>query len=614
MESGKIRIGTLNVSGLNEQVKRKAIARQLREYDIILLQETHSIEATCKKWHRDFQAKKGYWDHGKKNARGTGILIREGLEVEEIWEEEENHNGRIKAIVLKWKNQKLGIISVYAPNINWEKTSEKDYIKFVEELENVIRKTRSKADQIILGGDLNLVQSKWDIQGEKVKLYKDCIEAIQRCMESNRLVDIFREMNPEKVITTFTQFGKTRAENRRRLDYIYISDTIKNATEVVFNTTITHTDHNLLMIQIDSKTHRRTNKGLWRHNNLLNTDNNFIENLKEMITKIDYEELRGEQVKWEYTKYKIGLFSREYSKKKAKENKEEKNRLITELEKATEKEGVRKATVTEEEFRAIKGKVQLELEKEERETIFRANVKYYEEGEKCTAYFFRQIKTNRKASNINILEKDDGTKLVGNEVGKEIYTFYEKLYRNYDSKRNDYEKAKRAFLEGNIETKISAEQEKNLNKDLSKEELRKALFGSTKEGKAPGNDGLTSGLYRAIWPSICDLFHKATLEAMEKGKLSPSQTQSVIRLIEKKGKDRKQIKNWRPISLINVDTKIIAKALANRIKTTLQDIIGKEQPGFMKNRGHILESFLITKLDFNDLSLMGNSNYCRIAF
>ena len=61
----------------------------------------------------------------------------------------------------------------------------------------------------------------------------------------------------------------------------------------------------------------------------------------------------------------------------------------------------------------------------------------------------------------------------------------------------------------------------------------------------------------------------SVMEAREKKKLSTSQRQAVIRLIEKKERDKRFLKNWRPISLLNDDYKIIAKALAARLKETL---------------------------------------------
>ena len=48
--------------------------------------------------------------------------------------------------------------------------------------------------------------------------------------------------------------------------------------------------------------------------------------------------------------------------------------------------------------------------------------------------------------------------------------------------------------------------------------------------------------------------------------LSTSQKQAVITLIEEKGRDKRLVKSWRPISLMNVDTKIASKALALRMK------------------------------------------------
>ena len=55
-------------------------------------------------------------------------------------------------------------------------------------------------------------------------------------------------------------------------------------------------------------------------------------------------------------------------------------------------------------------------------------------------------------------------------------------------------------------------------------------------------------------------------------------------MIDKKGKDRMFLENWRPISLINVDSKIATKVIAKRIKNVLPDIIHSNQSGFIKGR------------------------------
>ena len=66
--------------------------------------------------------------------------------------------------------------------------------------------------------------------------------------------------------------------------------------------------------------------------------------------------------------------------------------------------------------------------------------------------------------------------------------------------------------------------------------------------------------------------------------MSSSQRQAVITLIEKEGKDRCKLKNWRPISLLNVDYKIVSKVLAMRMEKIIHKLINTDQSGFVKGR------------------------------
>ena len=74
--------------------------------------------------------------------------------------------------------------------------------------------------------------------------------------------------------------------------------------------------------------------------------------------------------------------------------------------------------------------------------------------------------------------------------------------------------------------------------------------------------------------------HKAFLNQ----ELSTSQKQAVIKMLEKKDKDKRFIKNWRPISLLNTDMKIISKVLSTRIKGVLPYLISSNQTAYVKNR------------------------------
>ena len=93
--------------------------------------------------------------------------------------------------------------------------------------------------------------------------------------------------------------------------------------------------------------------------------------------------------------------------------------------------------------------------------------------------------------------------------------------------------------------------------------------------KSPGNDGLSVEFYILFWPLIGNLVVDSVNSAFGKKELSSSQKQAVISLIHKEGKDPLFIKNYRPISLLNVDYKIL---------TVLNDLISVDQVGYLKDR------------------------------
>ena len=66
-----------------------------------------------------------------------------------------------------------------------------------------------------------------------------------------------------------------------------------------------------------------------------------------------------------------------------------------------------------------------------------------------------------------------------------------------------------------------------------------------------------------------------------------SHRESIVVLIPKEGKDIKDIKNWRPITLSNCDAKIIPKALSSRMTLVVNEIIVNTQTDYVKGRSGI---------------------------
>ena len=110
------------------------------------------------------------------------------------------------------------------------------------------------------------------------------------------------------------------------------------------------------------------------------------------------------------------------------------------------------------------------------------------------------------------------------------------------------------------------------------------VLSTFENNKTPGNDGLSIEFYKYFWPEIGTILVDSLNYAYIHGELSNSQKEAVITLIEKKDKDRRLIKNWRPISLVNVDVKIGSKAIAKRLEKILPHIIHHDQNAFVKGR------------------------------
>ena len=104
-------------------------------------------------------------------------------------------------------------------------------------------------------------------------------------------------------------------------------------------------------------------------------------------------------------------------------------------------------------------------------------------------------------------------------------------------------------------------------------EARKALEGAA-TGRSPGSDGLSAEFYLAFWKvlgeDLIEVFNASFLSALLAAGFA------LITLLFKKG-DRLDPKNWRPISLLNSDYKILGLILAGRLSKVLQLLIHPDQ-------------------------------------
>ena len=141
--------------------------------------------------------------------------------------------------------------------------------------------------------------------------------------------------------------------------------------------------------------------------------------------------------------------------------------------------------------------------------------------------------------------------------------------------------------------KLSLDEADSCEGLLTENECLEALK-TTDSNKSPGNDGLPAEFYKAFWEDISKLLVSALNYSNESGTLSVSQRRGLIKLIPKKNSILSNLKNWRPLSLLNTDYKIASKAIANRLKKVLPNLINQDQTDFLKNRS-ISENILLVE-------------------
>ena len=104
------------------------------------------------------------------------------------------------------------------------------------------------------------------------------------------------------------------------------------------------------------------------------------------------------------------------------------------------------------------------------------------------------------------------------------------------------------------------------------------------KNKTPGDDGFSIEFYEAfldlLGGNLLDWYN----EVFHENQLSISQRRGIISLILKGEENLNEITSWRPITLLNVDYKILAKIIATRIDPSLPSLIHTDQTGFIKGR------------------------------
>lgn len=576
ISSINLKIVSLNVRGLNNSTKRRKIFKWLHKQraHCYLLQETFSTEQNIDIWRSEWGGD-FFYSHGSNHSKGVMILVNPAYQIEVI-KSVKDKQGRSIVLEIQLDNQHLVLANVYAPN------DASQQVKFFKDLNKTLEDYSET--NLIIGGDFNCALTPKDRKSVKqISNKHTVIKEIGRLCSNFALTDIWRDLNPQTL--SFTWRDKA-FKSQSRLDFFLITPDLVNLTK---ECNITHTpfsDHSAIMLTLQSNDQRkRPGPGFWKFNARLLEDKEYVEKMRENIPLLreKYSGVTDLGLKWDVIKMEIRSYTIQYSKRKAKTERDKENQLLIKLNKLQEKLSSSKNNhILLNEYYALKAKLDKFLNTKIKGTIVRSKARWYENGEKNSKYFLNLEKRNFLRKKISKLKLSNGEETEDpNTILAEGKMFYKNLYssRNVDPNKPEFD----VFFNNILLTPLSEELSKKCEGMLTEQECLQALKNMD-NGKSPGSDGFTSEFYKFFWEHINQDVVASINYGFEKRQLSICQRRGIITLVPKKNKPTNLLGNLRPISLLNTDYKIATKAIAKRLESVLPLMINADQTGYIKGR------------------------------
>ena len=363
-----------------------------------------------------------------------------------------------------------------------------------------------------------------------------------------------------------------------------------------------HSDHRLVWAELSNNVTLCKGPGLWVMNNSILNDNvyqtifsEFWENWK--LQKGNFINL---SMWWDIGKKRIKSLTIDYCKEKRRTERTYIQHLKHIEKHLTHLSELGQMDDTTELFN-IQDKIKEYEYKQLNGARIRAKVQEIEQGERCTSYFVNLEKQRANNKQMNSLLTEDGTLVeTQDEILKETTNFYKQLYTSEktDDLAQDY-------LLNKLKQNLTDEDKDSIEGEITLTEILIAIKALANE-KSPGCDGLTAEFYKTFSSVIGNDLVDVINNGFQKGELSITMRRGVIVLIPKGG-EKKLLKNWRPISLLNYDYKIITKVLTSRLRDIMPTIIHPNQKCGINGRSiHDGAALIRDLIDYvNDKNLPG---------
>lgn len=551
-------------------MKRNKVLGHLRKLEahIVYLQETHlKVEDHIrlrKNWigqiyHSKFQAK----------ARGTAILIHKSIPFicSNVLADP---NGRFVVVTGKIYNTPLILANIYGPN--WD--DHHFFRTFFSKLTDIA------THSLILGGDWNCwISPTLDRSSTKTLSLSKSAQLIKSIMEEFNLSDPWRFLHPNgKQYSFFSSVHRTFS----RIDYFLIHNNLLPSVKSVTYNPIVISDHAPISLTIAMQG-LNSSRPPWRLNTRLLSSKDFLQLMSAQIkTFIEINKTPdiSASTLWETLKAYLRGIIISYTAFERRTREEKLSELIKKIGETDKLYAENPSPDLYKERLTLQANFNISSTQKEEEMLLRSKYKYYEQGDKAGRLLAYQLKKEASSHQILQIKTPLGTTTDPKEINDHFKDYYSLLYtpeHTPDSAALDN------FFNSLDIPKVDEEAVGKLDQPLSVEELKIAI-ASMQGGKCPGPDGYPVEFYRTFFPLLAPLLVDMYNESFENHTLPSTLTYATISLILKKNKDPLDCASYRPISLLNVDLKLLSKLLALRLDPILPTVISPDQTGFIRHR------------------------------
>ena len=551
---------------------------------------------------------------------GVGILTLKGTDDDPIVSNLELKStipGRLIVATASIHGITTLLVNVYAPASG----SDNDRIAFLDDALSLIEQhlyppaadsEEAPALPMICCGDFNLCLSnrKTYLLAETPPPLSSAQLHLVNWVARLNLTETWNECNDaDKVLYTWAPTGNAFG-SPRRIDYVFTNNALPFLPVDFQAVPVSGSDHKLLKATLQHiHAQQQRPPAPFRLNARLLQDNKFaqevlrrIDQLNEMLSGSPQECIEA----WDVFKWRVVEYAASWSSFKAKRmnNKyREHLRLLAMVELRMQDPNLTQAELDT--LQASHSGLIAEVQAADRERAEGARVRSHHLScaltERCTKVFFSLEKECIKSQTIARLVLDDQEATTPADIAATLLKFYSKLYASEPVDQD----AIRALLErANPARKLRHGEREALGAALLPLEILQAI-NNTAPDRSPGPDGLTGAFYQTFKHQLAKPLAVVANAAYALDNLPSSMKEGFLKVLFKKG-DRSLPGNYRPITCLNVDSKIISRALMARFAKVSPEIVNLNQNGFVPNR--LIDANIHLMRDILDYCKLTNTN------